>query len=144
MPSKRKTVQIVAVAFLLLSGLLLFPNTSWSDSTSVVGYISLLFGIAGSICSVFIPTTYVQDFTEKDWTLRKGTSLKSDSYDSFFLKIDVKKHKMGKTPTGTVYFLTEDGRYVDGGMYSFYHDECGNIEIKANHNFPGKVIVRVS
>lgn len=81
--SKKTKVQLVAIFFLLLAVFLLIPNTTWTEKTSVLGFISLLLGTLGSIVSIFIPTNYILEFTESDW--------KSGEDNDFCLFISIKK-----------------------------------------------------
>ncbi len=88
--SKKKVVQIIALAFLLIAVVLLVPNTKWRDTSSVWGFISLVCGTLGSIISIFIPTTYTYYFTDKEW----NKNMEGD----FSLKIKANKHGLGNSP----------------------------------------------
>lgn len=128
--SKKRIIQIIAVALLLIAVLLLIPNTRWTENTSVLGFISLIFGTLSSIISIFIPTTYTFNFLESDWH-------KNNASNVFSLHITAKKHGLGDSPQVQT-FLLKDRHYEEVGVDS-RHDENGNIIIGASLTFSGKV-----
>ncbi len=117
--SKKKVVQIIALAFLLLAVVLLVPNTKWRDTSSVWGFISLVCGTLGSTISIFIPTTYTYYFTDKEW----NKNIEGD----FSLKIKSNKHGLGNSPQVQT-FLKNESVYQEVGVSS-HHDEKGNVTI---------------
>ncbi len=131
--SKKRLAQIIAVAFLLIAVILLIPNTKWTEITSVIGFISLIFGTLGSIISIFIPTTYTFNFLESDW--HKNTESKDYS-----LHITAKKHGLGNSPQVQIFSL-KDKQYEEV-ICASHHDEKGNITIGANLISSGKVIIK--
>lgn len=130
--SKKRIVQIIAVAFLLIAVILFIPNTKWTENTSVLGFISLVFGTLGSIISIFIPTTYTFNFLKSDWH-------KNNDSNDLSLHIAAKTHGLGDSPQVQT-FLIKDKHYEEVGVAS-HHDEKGNITIGANSTFSGKVII---
>jgi hypothetical protein len=130
--SKKRVVQIIAIAFLVIAVILLIPNTKWTENTSVWGFISLVFGTLGSIVSIFIPTTYTFYFIESDWQ-------KNSFSNDFSLHIAAKKHGIGNSPQVQT-FLRNGKTYEEVGVSS-HHDEKGNITVGANMTFSGKVII---
>jgi hypothetical protein len=130
--SKKRVVQIVAIVFLVLAVILLVPNTTWTEKTSVLGFVSLVFGTLGSIISIFIPTTYSFNFSESDWQ-------NNNESNDFSLLITARKHGLGNSPQVQTY-LRNDKTYKEVGVDS-HHDERGNITIRASMAFKGKLIV---
>ncbi len=130
--SKKRKVQIFAIAFLVIAVILLIPNTKWTENTSVLGFISLVLGTLGSIISIFIPTTYTFSFLESDWH-------KNSESNDFSLLIAAKKHGLGDSPQVQT-FLRNDKTFEEVGVSS-NHDEKGNITIGVNSTFSGKVII---
>jgi len=129
--SLKRKVQISAIVFLLLAIILLIPNTDWTKQTSVFGFVSLILGTAGSIISIFIPTSFVYQFLEKSWTIiepRENT-----------LTISAKKHGMGRSPQVQT-FLKSNSGYEEVGVLTSI-DEKGNVTIGASSTFSGKIIV---
>ena len=88
--SKKKKIQLIAVAFLLIAIPLLIPNTDWSKSTSIYGFLSLIFGTTGSLISIFIPTSYTFSFDTSKW--------ENDNKGAYQLIIPSKTHGLGKAP----------------------------------------------
>ena len=129
--SRKKLIQTLAIVFLILAIILLIPNTDWSESTSVYGFISLVFGTGGSIISIFIPTSHTLSFTKKDWL--------KNSEEGYYILIQAKKHGIGTAPHVQT-FLKENNLFSEVGVSS-NHDEHGNVTIGANITFDGKVII---
>lgn len=130
--SKKRKIQLTAVAFLILAVLLLIPNTEWSVNTSVYGFVSLVIGTIGSIISIFIPTSHTYNFNKFDWG-------KSSNSDEFSLYIKADKHGVGNSPQTQV-FLRDNNDYQEVVIYSS-HDNKGNIIISACETFDGKVVI---
>lgn len=130
--SKKRRVQIVAIIFLVIAVILLIPITKWTESTSVFGFISLVFGTLGSIISIFIPTTYTFNFINSDWK-------KNNESDDFRLIISARKHGLSKSPQ--VKTLLRNDKTYEEVVVSSHHDENGNITIGANSVFSGKVLI---
>lgn len=129
--SKKSLIQYIA-AFLLVTGVvLLFPNTKWEESTSRIGFISVVCGTLGSIISIFIPSVFVFEFEKNSW---------SKDIDDYIIKIPSKKHGMGKSPQMQTFQLEKDG-YRDIGVDQSF-DEKGNITIAACDSFIGRIIVK--
>jgi len=127
---KKKVIQLVAIAFLAIAVMLLIPNTKWTESTSVWGFISLVFGTLGSIVSIFIPTTYTLSFVKSDWLSNE---------DGFYLHITAKNHGLGNSPQ--VQTFSKKDTSFEEIIVASHHDEKGNITIGANVIFDGKVII---
>ncbi|WP_375417387.1 hypothetical protein [uncultured Hymenobacter sp.] len=128
--SRKKAVQILAIFFLIISVALLAPNTKWSDTTSIWGFVSLLCGTLGSIISIFIPTTYTQKFIDQDW---------HQSVDGYNLTISASKHGLGNSPQ--VQTFLKSGEIYEGVEGNLHHDEKGNVTIGVGRTFTGKVII---
>lgn len=130
--SRKKIVQIIAICLLLLAVVMLLYSTNLSDTTSVIGFSSLVIGTLGSILSIFIPTVYNFYFTETDW-------IKNDIENDYYLIIQVKKHGIGNSPQVQT-FQNNNNAFEEVGVSS-NHDEKGNVTISANSTFKGKVII---
>jgi hypothetical protein len=130
--SKKRIVQIIAIGFLVIAVILLIPNTDWTKSTSIWGFISLSFGTLGSVISIFIPTTYTFDFLESDWQ-------KNDESNEFSLLISAKKHGLGNSPQVQIYIRKNE--VFQKYDVNSYQDKKGNITIKTTRSFIGKVII---
>ncbi len=130
--SRKRLLQLIAIAFLVIAVILLIPTTKWTENTSVWGFISLVFGTLGSIVSMFIPTTNTFSFIESDWQ-------KNVESNDFTLLIEAKKHGSGNSPQLQT-FLRKENTYEEVKVSS-HHDEKGNIIIEANMTFTGKVII---
>ncbi len=129
--SKKKKIQLIAIAFLLIAIALLIPNTDWSKSTSVYGFISLIFGTIGSLISIFIPTSYTYTFDISSW--------ENDKEEAYQLIIPSDVHGLGKAPHVQT-FEKNDDSYEEVGV-DCKHDNIGNVIIGANSTFVGKVII---
>lgn len=130
--TKKRTIQIIAIVFLVLAVILLIPNTKWTERTSVIGFISLVCGTLGSIISIFIPTTYIYIFNDSDWS-------KNNESNDFSLSITSKKHGLGDSPQVQTFIKSTSG-YEMVGVNS-HHDKNGNVIIGASTTFCGKVII---
>lgn len=129
--SKKKKIQIVAIVFLIFAIFLLIPNTDWKNSTSIYGFIILIFGTIGSIISIFIPTNYIYPFYKKNWT--KGNE------EKYQLFITSKKHGMGKAPHVQIFEEVNDS--FEEVEVENKHNKKGNVIIEAESTFDGKVII---
>lgn len=128
--STKKIVQIIAIIFLIIAVLLLIPNTDWSKSVSIIGFISLVCGTLGSVISIFIPTNYVFNYQEKDWI----------SEDKFYkIIIPAKKHGLGTSPK--IQMFTLDGVSYNEVICGSNHDINGDITIIVNRPYKGKFII---
>lgn len=130
--TKKRIVQRIAIAFLVIAVILLIPNTNWAEDTSVLGFISLICGTLGSIISIFIPTSFTFIFTNSDWEREIDGA-------GFSLLVKAKKHGIGNSPQVQT-FLRNGNTYKEVGV-AVDHDESGNITIGANMTFIGKVII---
>ena len=131
--SKKKKVQIISIFLLILAIILFMPNTKWNESTSVLGFFSLIFGTSGSILSIFIPSNYILLFDKKDW-------IKLDE-DNFVIKIKSNKHGMGKSPQTEVFEMF-DGKYEAVGISS-EHNVNGEVQVTIPEGLQlsGKIVV---
>lgn len=130
--SKKRKVQIVAIALLVIAVIFLIPNTDWREATSIWGFLILVFGTLGSIISIFIPTSFTFSFTDSDWK-------EAGENNEFNLFISAKKHGLGNSPKIQAFYKNEN-TYEEVGVVS-EHDEKGNITIGANGVFSGKIII---
>lgn len=129
--SKKKQIQIVAIIFLLIALVLLFPITDWNKAVSIYGFISLLCGTTGSIISIFIPTSYTMNFTKHDW--------QQITDGGFEIKISSKKHGLGSSPH--VQTFSEKNNTFQEVTVSSKHDKIGNVTVGANSTFDGRIII---
>mgnify|MGYP001163405230 CR=1 FL=1 len=129
--SKKKQIQIVAIFFLLIALVLLFPITDWNKVNSIYGFISLFCGTIGSIISLFIPTSYTLNFTNNDW--------QKDTDGGFEIIISSKKHGLGSSPHVQT-FIEKNNTFYEVGVSSA-HDKIGNVTVGANSTFDGRIII---
>lgn len=128
--SRKKRVQLISIIFLLMSIFLYIPSTQWHSKISVIAFTSLLVGILGSICSIFIPKTYTKHFSLSDW--------QETEQGDFRLIIPASLHGMGKSPRCK--FFTKDENEYSYTLTSYNTDKKGNITITAHH-YKGKVVI---
>ena len=87
----------------------------------------------GSICSIFIPSSYEQKFTKDDW-------IRSDEGD-YYIKILAKDHGMGKTPKVTHFMKNKDGNYEEVGS-AIEHSLNGDVFVDiSGYLHDGKIII---
>jgi hypothetical protein len=129
--SLKKKIQILSVILLIISAVLLLPFVEWSKTASLFGYISLLFGAAGSIVSIFIPNSFTYHFTAQSWQPFHDGEI--------MLEIKEGQHGMGKSPKCEVMQKNANGYEVV--LCSIKHSEKGSVSIHAYYPFDGKVTI---
>jgi hypothetical protein len=129
--SKRRKVQILAIAFLIVGLVLSIPNIEWREYPSLMGFIILVCGVMGSLISIFIPTEFSFEFNKSDWNIKQP---------DFVIIIDSKKHGLGKTPQIQTFQKTPLG--YEKVSLDEHHDNNGNVTIAASMTFVGKVILK--
>lgn len=131
--SKRKKTILFSIIFLAIGIVIIIPFVNFKNIASIIGLLSLILGTVGSIMSIFIPTSYSTKFSENDWQYDEGD-------ESYFLKIQASKHGLGMSNDLSVYEkINKKYEVVD---IAHDHDENGNITIKSNSKFEGKIIVK--
>ncbi|WP_339751106.1 hypothetical protein [Algoriphagus aquimarinus] len=129
--NRKKIIQIIAILFLGLGIVLLYPSANLDDPTSIFAFISVLSGTLGSIISIFIPSEFVFDFEENTW-------IKGEKDNS--INIEAKKHGMGKSPQIQTFSLKENG--FQEVLLNQSSDLKGNVTISATSMFKGKIIIK--
>jgi len=130
--SKKRLIQTLSLFFLAAGLIFIFPATDWSQHNSLLGFFSVLLGTIGSAISLFIPSSYVYQFSVHDWR-------QDLTHSNFNLIIPHKKHGLGKSPKVQV-FEIENGNFQEVGV-DVQHDAAGNVMIGANMTFSGKAIL---
>lgn len=117
--SRKKIVQLISIAFLVAGVLLLLPGTNWRDSNSKLAFFSVLLGTAGSVISVFIPSSYAYYFTDNDWVDGE------DGEKSLLIKAS--KHGQGPSPRVQI-FIKEDTIYKEV-LTDLSHNSSGDVTV---------------
>jgi hypothetical protein len=129
--SKKKKFLLFSIFSLILSVILLIPNTKWTDLTSVGGFICVALATMGSIVSLFIPNSYTHYFTDENW--------KTSNDSDYFIIISSKTHGLGNSPHIQVF--KKNNSVYEEVVVGVKHDDKGTISICANSIFTGKIIV---
>ncbi len=129
---RKKLVQLISTALLLLGVILLIPGTDWHSKASTFAFVSVLVGTIGSIVSIFIPSNYTLYFECEDW-------IQSD--EDSFLTVKASKHGQGTSPTVQVFIKNKDS-YDEVGAGTA-HDKDGNVTVSASRTFTmaGKLVI---
>ena len=93
-----------------------------------ISFIATLLATIASFLSIFIPNKFEYSFKESDWTINE-------------LIITGKKHGMGNFPQVSI-----SERKSENNFEPVFCDECfdqnnGNVIIRSNSIFEGKVII---
>ncbi|MBL7813764.1 MAG: hypothetical protein JNL70_02075 [Saprospiraceae bacterium] len=129
---KKKQIQFFSIVLLIISVGILYSITDRSSIGSILGLISGALSALASVISLYMPSSYTQNFSLNDWEELNDTSI---------IEINARKHGMGKNPTATIYLRTNTG--YEQCICDIEKDDNGNITIKVSNHFKieGKVVI---
>jgi hypothetical protein len=128
----RNKILIPSIVFFIISLIVQLCITNWTEEASKISLYTIILGVVGSIFSMLIPNSYTLKFENNDW-------LKQDT-GGHKITVMSNKHSFGKTPDALIFkSVGKDYELVE---IQFIHDENGNLTIKTNNLYKGKVKIR--
>ncbi|MCB9341277.1 MAG: hypothetical protein H6577_24405 [Lewinellaceae bacterium] len=118
----KKVVVLVSIICFTVSLFLLLKAVNLKDLNSIIGAISGVFGILGSVWSLFMPSTYSYEFHTSDWVEKAERE--------WVLIVNKNKHGMGNKPKIQILMKNEDG--FEEVIASHQFNDKGDITIGAS------------